>query len=859
MNASSSLSITCCRWLIAALLTCLSLRADEAVLSADFSVHTGTIRPLHGINKGPLAPGGIFDVIKEQKELGIPFTRLHDCGWPNPYVVDHHAVFPNPNADPALPQSYDFRLTDEYINAVRQTGAEPIYRLGESIEHTSVKRFVHPPADMQKWAAVCLGIIRHYNEGWANGFHHNIRYWEIWNEPENRPTMWSGTDDDYLRLYRIAATAIKKEFPAVKVGGPALGASGNFVNGEFKPTDFALNFLDMCRKENVPLNFFSWHCYTADPAELSARARAIRTLLNSKGFTETESHLNEWNYLPGNSWAPLDRSSTPATRQRCYDEMAGAPGAAFLTAALLELQVAPIDVCNFYHGELGGFGIFTEQGVPLKAYQGLRSFQGLIQTPRRVETHGAVPGKLACAAGLSADGREASFLLSNFADPRSEFTVTWNNFTWTGGVTAEIRTIDAGSDFSTVRTESVTNGRPALRVTLKAPSIVLIHLRPTSGAAAKETLSITSPASRLVFQRNLAGNATIPVAGVCAWPGATVEARLIDAATRKPGDWTPLGTVQPDSRYNGALKAPAGWYTLEIRAHGNGNEAAATVERVGVGEVFVVVGHSVAHGGDINLPGAQDDRVNTIALPAGDMESQRRYKFTGDEKFLPEAVGSHFGDNVQPAPSGRGTYFWDAFAEQVAKTQNVPVLILNAAFGGTSLEHWAKSARGEPFQHPFVISSIRMPYIQLEHALTKYCRITGVRAILADQGQNDWPEKDEDKIFSNYKQWVAQARKDLGCPTLPVVVNRQTPPGGHTQIRRVQERMIKEYPYCYPGADYDTLAAEDTTDKIHLSKSGETKAAQLWAAALNANFYNTAAPFQPETQPHESAPSKGSQ
>ena len=59
-----------------------------------------------------------------------PFTRLHDCGWPNPYVVDHHVVFPNPNADPALPESYDFRLTDEYLAAVRQTGAEPIYRLG---------------------------------------------------------------------------------------------------------------------------------------------------------------------------------------------------------------------------------------------------------------------------------------------------------------------------------------------------------------------------------------------------------------------------------------------------------------------------------------------------------------------------------------------------------------------------------------------------------------------------------------------------------------------------------------------------------------------------------------------------------
>src|SRR5688572_13285968 len=387
-------------------------QADEAVLNADFSIPTGKIRALHGINKGPLAPGGIFDVIKEQKELGVPFTRLHDCGWPNPYVVDHHVVFPNANADPTLPESYDFRLTDEYIAAVRRTGAEPIYRLGESIEHTSVKRFAHPPSDMEKWSAVCLGIIRHYNEGWANGFRYNIRYWEIWNEPENRPAMWSGNDADYLRLYRTAALAIKKEFPALKVGGPALGASGSFVNGEFQPTKFARDFLTMCAKENVPLNFFSWHCYTADPAELVARARAIRRLLDSRGLDLTESHLNEWNYLPGNSWRPLMGKAAPTDRQRAYAEMAGAAGAAFVTASLIELQDAPLDVANFFHGELGGFGIFTEHGVPQKAWQAFRAFRAALDASRRVETQGAVAGKLAVTAGLSADGRAATILVS---------------------------------------------------------------------------------------------------------------------------------------------------------------------------------------------------------------------------------------------------------------------------------------------------------------------------------------------------------------------------------------------------------------------------------------------------------------
>ena len=151
--------------------------------------------------------------------------------------------------------------------------------------------------------------------------------------------------------------------------------------------------------------------------------------------------------------------------------MAGPSGASFIAASLLELQDAPIDVCNFYHGELGGFGIFTEQGVPLKAYQALRAFQGLVETPRRVETRGAVPGKLAFAAGLSADGRAASFLVSNFADPRSEILLNWKGFSWTGGVIAEIRTVDVENDFSNARNESVAGENASLRLDLKAPAL----------------------------------------------------------------------------------------------------------------------------------------------------------------------------------------------------------------------------------------------------------------------------------------------------------------------------------------------------------------------------------------------------
>jgi hypothetical protein len=438
-------------------------------------------------------------------------------------------------------------------------------------------------------------------------------------------------------------------------------------------------------------------------------------------------------------------------------------------------------------------------------------------------------------------------LVSNFADPRGDFVLQWQGFAWTGGVTAEIRTVGTEQDFATVRTETLTGETASLRLPLKAPAVAWVRLRPTAGATARPPLTVSSPASRLVFQRSLAGDATIPVAGTAAWPGAMVEARLVDVASGKPGVWTALGSVQVDHGFQGQLRAAAGWYSLEVRTRGDGVTASASVGRVGVGEVFVVVGHSVAHGGDINLPGASDDRVNTIALPVGDREAERRYQATGDPQFLPPAVGRQFGDQVRPAPAGHGPYFWAAFAEHIARAQNVPVLVLNAAFGGSSLEHWAKSARGEPFAHPFVNASLRMPYRRLEHALSQYGAITGVRAILSDQGQNDWPEPDAEKIAANYAAWIEQARRDADCPHLAVVVNRQSPPGGNGSVRRVQERMIRQHSYCYPGPDYDSLGTADRTDSVHLSATGAREAARFWVEALGPQFFQTVIPMSPRS------------
>ena len=414
-----------------------SVAATSAQAQVDCARPTGTLRPLHGVNCGPVADGELVDLSAYYRELAIPYTRLHDCHWPNPDVVDIHTIFPDFRADPEAPASYRFSRTDDYLKSIVAVGSQVVFRLGESIEHTRKKYYVTPPPDAEKWAAICLGIIRHCNEGWANGSHLGIRYWEIWNEPENRPAMWTGTDEDYFRLYTVAAKAIKVRFPNVLVGGPSLGYCGEVAGALLKPSAFASAFLQRCKAQSAPLDFFSWHRYTTDPSAFHQQAVAVRRFLDQNGFAKTESHLNEWNYLPRDDWTPLSLAGQGLMRQKFYEEMHGPAGAAFVACALLFLQDSPVDVANYYRGDIGGFGMFTCNGVPEKTFYAFRAFKWLLDTPGRVATRGSVPGQLAIGAGLSSDKTAGTVLISHFKSADEQLELAVEHVPWEGPVICE--------------------------------------------------------------------------------------------------------------------------------------------------------------------------------------------------------------------------------------------------------------------------------------------------------------------------------------------------------------------------------------------------------------------------------------
>ena len=457
------------------LLVCHSGQA--ARIEVDCAEPAGIIRPLHGGNCGPVQYGGMLDLSDLFRQLAPPLIRLHDCHWPNPDVVDIHAIFPDMKADPLQPGSFDFGRSDDYIQAIVNTGSGIVYRLGESIEHTPRKYHVHPPEDPHKWAAVCLGIIRHYNEGWADGAHHDIRYWEIWNEPENRPAMWTGNDEQYLELYECASRAIKSRWPELKVGGPSLGFTGQLTGDRFEPGEFLTRFLVRCRDRKLPLDFFSWHLYTANPRECVLRAKGIRQALDQHGFHSTELHLNEWNYLPGNDWAPMMLPGQGRARTDWFGQMQGAAGAAFTACVLSNLQDSPVDAANYYAFTHHGFGLFSPHGLPQKPYYAMLAFRSLLETPLRVGTSGSSPETSAVIAGLNRERNELRLLISNLALKDESILLQIAKLPWPGASRFELSVVDSTRSLEVVRSGEMEDACE-LGDVLKAPSLALLRVWP---------------------------------------------------------------------------------------------------------------------------------------------------------------------------------------------------------------------------------------------------------------------------------------------------------------------------------------------------------------------------------------------
>ena len=371
------------------------------------------------------------------KRAGIPFSRLHDVGgWMGGGLyVDIPNLFRDFDKDENDPASYDFAFTDKIVKGLCDVGCQPYFRLGVTIENAhAIKAYrIYPPKDFGKWARICEHVIKHYNEGWADGYHLGIKYWEIWNEPDDCFTddmaaMWKGTKEEYFELYSVTARHLKLCFgDSIMVGG--YGHCGVYeykkdkhltgIEGEDSYIyDFTISFLHGFlkhqRETGAPIDFFSWHVYDNchestknDFTVIAEHADYVRRVLDKYGYTHTEHHLNEWNL-----WT---------NRFKRDDVHASAKTLSFM----LMMQNTSTALMCFYDGRIG-YGDYAallnpDNGTPYRNYYAFCAFNTLYRLRNQFYTEKDGTG---IQVGAAKDGGRAAIVLSNPTDDPISVTLS---------------------------------------------------------------------------------------------------------------------------------------------------------------------------------------------------------------------------------------------------------------------------------------------------------------------------------------------------------------------------------------------------------------------------------------------------
>ena len=234
---------------------------------------------------------------------------------------------------------YSWEIVDRIFDTYAETSCVPFVEIGFMPEALSAAPpgtpyddlrgggWRYPPKDYGRWQDLIRELARHCLDRY--GLREVSRwYWELWNEPDI--FYWTGTIDEYCRLYDHTVAGLLDVLPQARIGGPATTNPARPDAGAFLRA-----FFEHCvRGANAAtgatgtrLDFLSFHTkggsYRRDPAA-AKETPTIATLLRhaatglaiAADFPELAKKEVVLSECDPDGWAAGSRHDNPNLRYR---------------------------------------------------------------------------------------------------------------------------------------------------------------------------------------------------------------------------------------------------------------------------------------------------------------------------------------------------------------------------------------------------------------------------------------------------------------------------------------------------------------------------------------------------------------
>ncbi len=211
-------------------------------------------------------------------ELGVSHVRAHAI------LGDDLEVYREVDGEPV----HDFAGVDRVYDHLRSIDMYPVVELSfmphdlasdpskTVFEYAAI---VSPPKDWDRWGDLIRDLVQHLADRY--GIEELVELWsfEVWNEA-NLEVFWSGTPEEYLRLYDVTAAAVRSVDERLRVGGPSSAASG-----------WVEELLAHAERSGSPVDFVTTHTYGSPPLD-------FRPMLERYGREGVPIWWTEWGVTP---------------------------------------------------------------------------------------------------------------------------------------------------------------------------------------------------------------------------------------------------------------------------------------------------------------------------------------------------------------------------------------------------------------------------------------------------------------------------------------------------------------------------------------------------------------------------------